>query len=134
MSDAPYILLFDGVCNLCDNAVQFILKHDRRGLIHFASIQSDFGSRRYRELGLNPEAPDSMILLTPHGVFRESSAALEIAGLLGGPWPLAKVFKIVPRFIRDAVYRYVATHRYQWFGKHDQCMLPRPEWRKRFLA
>lgn len=133
-SDPPYLLLFDGVCNLCDGFVQFVLKHDRRGLIHFASIQSEVGSRKYREHGLNPDSPDSILFLTPEGPLRESDAALEIAALLGGLWPLARIFKLLPRWIRDSAYRFVATHRYQWFGKHDQCMLPRPEWRKRFLG
>lgn len=137
MTNAPpawtHLLLFDGECNLCNGAVQFVLKHDKRGLIHFGSIQSEAGSRIYREHGLNPDEPGTMLLVTPDGIFRESSAALEIAGLLGGTWSLAKVFKIVPRPLRDSIYRYVAAHRYQWFGKRDECMLPRPEWKQRFL-
>lgn len=135
MSDPAWthLLLFDGVCHLCDGAVQFILKHDQRGLIHFGSIQSAEGQSLYRQYGLDPEHPDTMLLITPEGVFRESDAALKIASLLGGRWSFALVFKIIPRWLRDRVYRFIAQHRYQWFGKHDQCLLPRPEWRARFL-
>lgn len=128
-----HLLLFDGVCNLCDGAVQFVLKHDRRCLIHFASIQSVTGSRLYRQQGLDPDSPRTMLLITPQGVFRESDAALEIASLLGGVWGLAKLLKILPRGLRDQAYLFVARHRYRWFGKKDQCLLPRPEWKSRFL-
>lgn len=128
-----HLLLFDGVCNLCDAAVQFVLKHDRQGIIHFVSIQSETGSRLYREHGLNPEQPESMLFITPQGVYRESDAALQIAALFGGWWRMVTVCQVLPRWLRDSAYRFIASHRYQWFGKHDQCMLPRPEWRKRFL-
>jgi len=134
MSSAwSHLLLFDGVCNLCDGAVQFLLKRDRRGLIHFASIQSDLGSELYRQHGLDPERPNTMLLITPKGVFHQSDAALEIAGLLGGVWRLARIFKFLPRSVRDSMYLFIADHRYRWFGKKDQCLLPRPEWRARFL-
>lgn len=129
-----HLLLFDGVCNLCNGAVQFVLKNDRQGLIHFASIQSPTGSRIYREHGLDPDHPHTMLFISPDGVFRESTAALEIAGHLGGLWGLAKVFKIIPQPLRDRAYLFIASHRYRWFGKHDQCMLPRPEWRHRFVS
>lgn len=138
MSDSrpqpSHLLLFDGVCNLCHGAVQFILKRDRSGIIHFASIQSETGRKIYQEQGLDPDHPESMLLITPKGVFQESAAALEIASLLGGFWRLSLVFKILPRGLRDPLYRFIASHRYRWFGKKQQCPLPRPEWRHRFIA
>lgn len=133
-SQPSHLLLFDGVCNLCHGAVQFILKRDRREIIHFASIQSDTGRKIYQQQGLDPEQPTSMLLITPKGTFQESDAALEIAYLLGGFWRLTFIFKILPRWMRDPVYRFIASHRYRWFGKKDQCPLPRPEWRHRFLS
>lgn len=136
MSSASWshLLLFDGVCHLCDGAVQFILRHDQQDKIHFASIQSELGSRLYREHGLDPDTPQSMLLITPDGVLQESDAALEIARLLGWPWSLAGLLRLIPHFLRDPVYRFIASHRYQWFGRHDHCMLPKPEWRQRFLS
>ncbi|MEN3940325.1 thiol-disulfide oxidoreductase DCC family protein [Prosthecobacter sp. SYSU 5D2] len=128
-----HIWLFDGVCNLCHEGVQFVLKHDRQGLIHFASIQSEAGRKLYSEHGLDPDAPDTMLFITPDGAFRESDAALELAAYLGGLWSLTRIFKIIPRPLRDRAYLFIARHRYQWFGKKDACPLPRPEWRDRFL-
>jgi predicted DCC family thiol-disulfide oxidoreductase YuxK len=128
-----HIWLFDGVCNLCHKGAQFVLRHDPQGIIHFASIQSDVGRKLYRQNGLDPDAPDTMLLITPEGAFRESDAALKLADYLGGLWSLAKIFKIIPRPLRDRIYLLIASHRYQWFGKKDGCQLPRPEWRDRFL-
>lgn len=128
-----HLLLFDGVCHLCHGAVQFILRHDREGQICFASIQSATGQRVYAQHGLDPEEPHTMLYVSPRGVFRESSAALEIARTLGLPWSLGLVFKAVPRRLRDALYRLIARNRYRWFGKKDACPLPQPEWRARFL-
>lgn len=133
LDEHPNLLLFDGVCNLCNHTVQFVLERDRQGLVHFGSIQSETGSRLYREHGYDPEHPDSMLLLTPKGAFRESDAAMEIARLLGGWWKLLTVLKILPRWLRNAAYRSVARNRYRLFGKKDRCMMPRPEWKQRFL-
>jgi predicted DCC family thiol-disulfide oxidoreductase YuxK len=127
------LLLFDGVCNLCDHSVQFVLSHDPRGLIKFASIQSELGSRLYRERGLDPEAPTAMLLLTPAGAFSQSDAAIEIGRLLGGGYRALLLLKIIPKFLRDGVYLFIARNRYRWFGKKDQCMMPKPEWRQRFI-
>ncbi|HCN28087.1 MAG TPA: hypothetical protein DIT64_04770 [Verrucomicrobiales bacterium] len=127
------LLLFDGVCHLCDSTVQFVLRHDTSGRIHFCPIQSETGSRLYREHGFDPAAPHTMLLLTPDGALRESDAAIEIARLLGGIWRLALVLKIIPRPLRDAAYRFIASRRYRWFGRHGACLVPLPEWRARFL-
>lgn len=128
-----HLLLFDGVCHLCDASVQFILKHDPAGKIKFAPIQSALGSRLYAEHGLDPAAPNAMVFLTPRGAFEASDAALEIARTLGGVWGLAVVFKVLPRTVRDAVYYFVARNRYRWFGREEACMMPTKELRERML-
>ena len=137
MSQAPSswtnLLLFDGVCGLCIRAVQSILSRDPRGVIHFCSIQSETGRRLYREQGYDPDSPCTMVLLTPHGVFSHSSAMIEVGRLLGGTNRWVVLLKVIPRPLRDWGYRFIARHRYKWFGKRDQCLLPKPEWRQRFV-
>jgi predicted DCC family thiol-disulfide oxidoreductase YuxK len=130
---AAPLLLFDGVCHLCASSVQFVLKHDRRGLVKFCSIQSETGSKLYREHGLDPGQPQSMLLITDLGCYSQSDAALELAALMGGWFRMLHWLKWVPRPIRDSIYRLIADHRYRLFGKQDQCWLPRPEWRERFV-
>jgi predicted DCC family thiol-disulfide oxidoreductase YuxK len=134
MADPSPLLLFDGVCNLCASSVQFVLKHDHRRLVRFSSIQSEAGSKLYREHGFDPEQPQSMLLITDYGSFTQSDAAIELAQLMGGWLSAAVCFKIVPRPIRDAVYLLIAKNRYRIFGKKDQCWLPRPEWKERFVS
>lgn len=129
-----HLLLFDGVCNLCDQSVQWVLAHDRRGVVHFCSIQSEIGSKLYRELGFDPTEPHSMILITPEGSFTQSDAALQLARLMGGRWAWLVIVKIIPRPLRDLAYRFVAANRYRFFGKKEACMMPRPEWRERFIS
>lgn len=134
MPDWTHLLLFDGVCNLCDHTVQWVLGHDRRGLVKFCSIQSEMGSQLYRQHGLDPAEPHSMLLLTPEGCFMKSDAALELAGLMGGWTAWLRVLRFIPRALRDPAYSFIAENRYRFFGKKDQCWLPRPEWRARFLG
>lgn len=129
-----HLLLFDGICHLCDGGVQTLVKIDKHARIRFASIQSELGARLYREHGLDPQAPHTMLFITPHGAFRASDAGIEIARALGGWWSLAVIFKALPRSLRDALYYFIARHRYQWFGKHQSCMLPTPELRQRMLS
>jgi predicted DCC family thiol-disulfide oxidoreductase YuxK len=128
------LLLFDGVCGLCIRAVQSILERDPEGRVRFASIQSDLGGQLYREQGFDPADPTSMVLLTPRGAFAHSSAAIELGRILGGRSRWLVLLKIIPRPLRDWAYRFVARHRYRWFGKKDQCMLPKPGWQERFVA
>jgi predicted DCC family thiol-disulfide oxidoreductase YuxK len=128
-----HLLLFDGVCHLCDASVQFILKHDPLGKIKFAPIQSPLGSQLYTQHGLDPSAPNEMLFLTPRGAFKASDAALEIARTLGGIGKLALVFKPLPRVLRDAAYYFIARNRYRWFGKDESCMMPTPELKTRML-
>ena len=133
MMAAP-LLLFDGVCNLCAGSVQFVLRHDRSGLVRFCSIQSETGSKLYREHGFDPQRPDTMLLITDHGAFSQSDAALELSRLMGGWLNIMFVLRCVPRPVRDAAYRFIASNRYRLFGKKDQCWLPRPEWKERFVS
>ena len=128
------IVLFDGVCNLCNGSVQFILKRDPQGLFRFASLQSEAGRSLMAEHGLDPEALSSMVVLDDGRAWQESSAALRIARHLPGGWKLLRVFAVIPRPLRNAVYRLIARNRYRWFGKQDVCWLPTPELRTRFLG
>lgn len=130
--DSKAIILFDGVCNLCNSSVQFIIKHDKAAYFNFASLQSDFGGQ-LKETKQIPDNVDSIILMENGKVYMQSSAILRIARNLDGVWKLAAAALIIPRPIRDMVYRYVAKNRYRWFGKQDQCMLPSPELKERFL-
>lgn len=127
-------MLFDGVCNLCNSTVQFVIRHDRKKQFRFASLQSATGQEVLQELAKDKGvSPDSVILYYEGQLYVKSTAALRVAWLLGGPWRLAEIFRFVPRFIRDALYDRIARHRYKWFGKKDACMLPSPELKERFL-
>jgi predicted DCC family thiol-disulfide oxidoreductase YuxK len=128
-----HLLLFDGVCHLCDASVRFIVRHDPAGRIKFAPIQSPLGSSLYKQHGLDPAAPNAMLFLTPRGAFQASDAALEIARTLGGVWQIALLFKPLPRALRDAAYYFIARNRYRWFGKDESCMMPSPELQARML-
>ena len=123
------IVLFDGVCNLCNGAVQFILARDPGGRFQFASLQSD-AARRI----LSGQVPaETIVLAEPRRVYTKSTAALRIARGLRFPWPLLSVFLLIPRPLRDLVYHWVARNRYRWFGKRDACLLPKPEFKNRFV-
>ncbi|WP_066304966.1 thiol-disulfide oxidoreductase DCC family protein [Bacillus sp. FJAT-29814] len=126
------IILFDGVCNLCNSSVQFILKRDRKGQFGFASLQGEVGQKLIHKFGLNPDI-NSFVLIENEKVYLESTAALKVCKGLTGAWKLFAAFLIIPRPIRDVVYRMIANNRYKWFGKKESCMLPLPEWKNRFL-
>ncbi len=136
------VVLFDGVCNLCNRSVQFIVDHDPDGRFHFATQQSAIGRRLLDEVGVTDVrgvggvggVGDTVVLVDDDGrVWRQSAAVLRILAGLRGPWRVVGVLRVVPRPVRDALYRFVAGHRYGWFGRTDECRLPRPEWRDRFL-
>lgn len=127
------ILLFDGVCNLCNGAVNFIIDNDPKGHFQFAALQSDFGQQKLAALGFDQAAFDSLVLLQGDEVFTKSSAALRIAKQLKFPYPLLYVFIILPPFLRDAVYNLIARNRYKWWGKRDSCRMPTPELQSRFV-
>lgn len=130
-----YIVLFDGVCNFCNSSVQFILKRDPKALFRFAALQSEQGQAILKKHHLATSDFDSIVLVREADgtLYQRSSAALHIAKQLSGAWPLLYSFIIVPPFIRDAVYNFIAKRRYRWFGQRDACMLPTPEQRARFL-
>ena len=128
------IVLYDGVCGLCDRSVQLILRNDRRGRFRFAALQSDAGRALLERFGLPPEALDSVVLVEGGRAWLKSRAALRIARGMDAPWPLLWPLSIVPRPLADFLYGLVAKNRYRIFGKLDACMIPPPEVRARFLS
>jgi predicted DCC family thiol-disulfide oxidoreductase YuxK len=126
------VVLFDGVCNLCSGAVQFVIERDPKARFKFASLQSAYGQQQLLHVGIQSQSLYSIILIHDGKFYQRSDAALEIARHLTGGWPLLYGFKIVPRFLRDSVYNFIARHRYHWFGKKDACWLPTPELKARF--
>lgn len=127
------IILFDGVCNLCNGAVQFIIKRDKKGNFSFASLQSAEGQKLSKEYNLPVTDFNSFILIENNKVYTRSTGALRVTRKLRGLWPLIYGFIIIPKFIRDGVYNWIARNRYKWFGKKDECMIPTPELKARFL-
>ena len=127
-------MLFDGVCNLCNGFVQFVLQRDKAGKVAFASLQSELGQSVLRALDMPTEQLGTVLLLDDGQVYDRSDAPLRLSRYLGGAWPLAGIFRVVPRPLRNGIYNFVARHRLRWFGERAQCMLPRPEWRARFLG
>ena len=128
------LVLFDGVCNLCNRSVQTILRHDRQARFRFASLQSPLGEKLRDDLGIDREKVDSVILVEGGRWYKESDAALRIAHGLGGLWKVFGVLRLVPRPLRDAAYRLIARNRYRRFGKTETCWVPTPELRGRFLG
>ena len=127
------VIFFDGVCNLCNRSVQFVIKRDRAKKFRFASLQGKSAAFVLKELNISPADSDSFILLENDKVYTRSTAALRVLRELGGLWKLFYVFIIVPPFIRDGVYNFIARKRYKWFGKREECMIPTPELKERFL-
>lgn len=127
------VILFDGVCNLCNGAVNWVMDRDRGGQFRFASLQSDVGRAALDAAGAGNSLPDSIVLIDDAGVHTRSDAALRIASQLGWPWSWLRLFAIAPRGLRDAVYDVIARHRYRWFGERDTCRLPGPSDHERFL-
>ena len=129
------VLLFDGVCHLCHRSVQFVLRHERAPWLLFAALQSDTGRALLRDLRLPPEYLDSLVFFDGRQVFTRSEAALRVAGHLRPPWSWARVLLVVPGFLRDPVYAWIARHRYRWFGRGSEvCTVPDPQLRARFLS
>ncbi|OXA66457.1 thiol-disulfide oxidoreductase [Flavobacterium aquidurense] len=137
MQDLPKnkkIILFDGVCNLCNGAVQFIIKHDKKDIFRFVALQSELGIEICKYIGVDQAKIDSIILYNP-GVayYYKSSAVLEIAEDLGGFYSLLFIFKIFPEKFRNYIYDYIAKNRYKWYDKKESCMIPTPELKAKFL-
>ena len=139
MDEANPIILYDGVCGLCNRLVQFLLKHDKDGRLRFASLQSDFAVKVLGRHGFDPKDLDTVHVVENYDqpgerVLQRSDAILRAGRELGGVWGASSsIAKVVPRPLRDLVYRFVATNRYRVFGKYDTCMLPDPKQRSRFL-
>lgn len=128
------LILFDGVCNFCDQTVQKIIKEDTKNIFVFASLQSPFGQEILQYLGIT-KTTDSIVLYRPgFAYYTESDAVLNISKQLGGIYPLLQIGRIFPKKLRDVMYRSFAKNRYKWFGKKDECPLPSPEIRQKFLS
>jgi predicted DCC family thiol-disulfide oxidoreductase YuxK len=127
------VVLFDGVCNLCNATVRFVVARDPAARFRFAPLQSAAGGSLLARSGLAPRGLDSVVLVDGGRAWQRSDAAIRIAAGLGGAWRLALAFLVVPRPLRDALYDFIARNRYRWFGRHDACPVPTPEQRARFL-
>ena len=132
MNSGP-IIFFDGVCGLCNRGVRFVVRRDRRGHFRFATLQGAFAEQTLRPMGIDPTKLESFVLLENGRALTQSDAALAVVRELDGPWPVLGLFRCVPRGLRDAAYRFVARHRYRWFGRFDTCPMPSPELRARLL-
>ena len=128
------IVLFDGVCNLCNAAVNFLIDHDPGGRLKFGSLQSEAVRPLLERNGLRTDYLDSFVLIDEGQVYRRSDAALRTARRLGGAWRLLWIFSLLPRPLRDAAYDWIATNRYRWFGKREACRIPTPELEARFIT
>ena len=128
------LILFDGVCNLCNASVQYVIKHDKMDVFLFTALQSESGQQIIKEYNIDTNKVDSILLYTPEkGITHKSTAALKIALQLGFPNNLLSVFFIIPPFIRNWVYNYIAKYRYKWYGKKESCMIPTQELKSKFL-
>jgi predicted DCC family thiol-disulfide oxidoreductase YuxK len=132
MTEQP-IILFDGVCNFCNNIVKFVLKRNNKKPVYFASLQSETGRKILQQYRLPMDDMQTIVFIENGKTYTRSSAGLRICRYLRGLWPLCYGLIIVPKFIRDAVYNWIARNRHKWFGKQEECMIPTPEMKNRFL-
>ncbi len=133
MSSDHKIILFDGVCNLCNGSVNFFITRDKKDIFRFAPLQSDIGIKLQKKLSIDHNNIESFILIDGSRYYKKSTAALKVAVLLGFPYYLLYPLLFIPPFIRNAVYDIIAKYRYKWFGKKETCRVPTPEERARFL-
>lgn len=133
MTDATAIILFDGVCNFCNASVNFLIDRDPEARFRFGALQSEEGLAVLRDNGLPTDYFDSIVLIEDGKVWVASDAVLRATKYMPGLWPLLRVFRIIPRAVRDVVYNWIARNRYRWFGKRESCRIPTPEYRARFL-
>jgi len=129
----PIVLLIDGHCNMCHGLAKFVVGRDKRAVFRFASLQSELGRRLLKEGAMPEDALETFVMVDNGKYYTKSTAALRIGRKLGWPWSVAYPAIVVPRFVRDRVYRFVARRRYRWFGRSESCLLPTPEMRSRFL-
>ena len=127
------VLLFDGVCNFCNDSVNLIIKLDKKAVFKFAALQSETGRRLLDSHGHHSKELNSVILICDGNLYTKSDVTLQVFKHLGGFWRFLRIFTIIPRPIRNAIYDFIARNRYNWFGKKDACMIPTPDVRARFL-
>lgn len=128
------LILFDGVCNLCNASVQYVIEHDKKDVFRYTALQSEIGQEILEKFEIDTKKTDSILLYSlENGISYKSTAALKIASKLGFPRNLMAVFLIVPAFIRNWVYDYIAKNRYKWYGKKEECMIPTKELKSKFL-
>jgi predicted DCC family thiol-disulfide oxidoreductase YuxK len=128
------IILFDGICNLCESSVLFVIKYDKKDIFRFVALQSDLGIEIVKHIGLNPKHIDSVILYEPGiSYFYKSAAAIEIAKDLGGFFHMGTLFKIIPNGLRNLLYDFIAKNRYSWYGKKESCWTPSDKLKSKFL-
>jgi predicted DCC family thiol-disulfide oxidoreductase YuxK len=128
------IILFDGVCNFCNGAINFVLKQDKKAIFRFAPLQSEAGQKLLQQYNLSTAEFDSFVLIDHGKIYKKSAASLRVMNKLPWYWKEVQLLRIIPVALRDAIYDFIARNRYKWFGKKDQCMIPTPEMRNRFLA
>lgn len=128
------IILFDGICNFCNASINFIIKHDSKNQFRFAPLQSEVGRQLLNHFDLDDSNSDTIILIENNKLYKRSDAVLRIARHLDRAYCLLFGFLIVPRFLRDGIYKYISVNRYKWFGKSDKCIIPTPEIRLKFLS
>ncbi len=134
MVDLPHpIILFDGVCNFCNTSINFIIRQDKKKIFRFAALQSGAGKEFLEKYILPKDYLESFILIDKGKVYKSSAAGLKLYNKLPWYWKWTQIFWIVPKFIRDGVYNFIAKNRYKWFGKKESCMVPSPKLKERFL-
>lgn len=133
MPETEAIIFFDGVCNLCNGFVQFVIARDKKGYFKFAALQADEAKPYLKNCGISVKEFGTVVLWENGECYTRSTAALRVFRRLSGFWPVLYGAAILPAFLRDAVYNYIAINRYKWFGRKESCMLPTPELMQRFL-
>jgi predicted DCC family thiol-disulfide oxidoreductase YuxK len=128
------LVLFDGVCNLCSALVQFVIRHDPAAKFRFAALQSEIGREIFQNHDFDPVDLQTFVFVVDGRIFLRSDAAIEVISRFGGAWRILRVFRFVPRALRDSIYTIVARNRYRWFGRKEVCMVPTPEIKERFLG
>lgn len=129
----PPIILFDGVCNFCNSAVNFVIKRDKNSILKFTTLQSGIAHQMLAHQNIPTNDLSSFVFIENEKIYTRSTAALRVCKYLTGLWPLMYGFIIVPKFIRDGIYNWIAKNRYRWFGKKEECMIPTPQIKAKFL-
>jgi predicted DCC family thiol-disulfide oxidoreductase YuxK len=127
------VILFDGVCNFCNSAVNFVIKRDKNSALKFTTLQSSIAHQMLANQNIPTNDLSSFVFIESKKIYTRSTAALRVCTYLTGLWPLMYGFIIVPKFIRDGIYNWIAKNRYRWFGKKEECMIPTPEIKAKFL-